>query len=127
MKQESWQRKVEYERRETEAIDSFLAAREDLNRNNTEASRGVYDEKREKLRAMQEKRVQAAKERNYAQYSRSGERMTGYHFNIMNKGRAAREIRQLKVREQGRSMVKVPGAAEDYQCLKILSRYFQSF
>ena len=100
LKQESWQRKVEYERRETEAIDSFLAAREDLNRNNTEASRGVYDEKREKLRALQEKRVQAAKERNYAQYSRSGERMTGYHFSIMNKGKAAREIRQLKVREQ---------------------------
>ena len=49
-----------------------------MNRDNTEVSRGVYDEKREKLRAMQEKRVQAAKEKNYAQYSRIGERMTGY-------------------------------------------------
>ena len=103
LKKESWAKKTEYDRREKEAIDSFLEAREIMNRDNSEASRGAYDEKREKLRAMQEKRVQAAKERNYAQYSRSGERMTGYHFNIMNKGRAAREIRQLKVREQGRS------------------------
>ena len=105
LKQESWVKKEEFERREKDAIDAFLKAREELNRHNTEASRGVYDEKRERLRVLQERRAQTAKERNYAQYSRSGERMTGYHFNIMNKGRAAREIRQLNIREQGRNRI----------------------
>ena len=101
LKNEGWERKLEYDRIEKERIDEFLEAREKMNQNNNEENRGIYEEKREKLRLMQEKRVKSAHERNYAQYSRSGERMTGYHFSIMNKGKASREIRKLKVWENG--------------------------
>ena len=82
LENEGWERKLEYDRKEKEEIDDFLEAREKMNQNNNRNNRGIYEEKREKLRLMQEKRVKSAHERNCAQYRRSGERMTRYHVSF---------------------------------------------
>ena len=39
-------------------------------------------------------------EANYVQYATAGERMTGYHFRIMGKGKASRDIRNLLHNDQ---------------------------
>ena len=45
-------------------------------------------------------RASAADEANYVQYATAGERMTGYHFRIMGKGKASRDIRNLLHNDQ---------------------------
>ena len=64
---------------------------------NTEENNEQYEQEREKLRALQSKRANAANERNFVQYAVAGERMTSYFFKINAKGRPSREIRKLRV------------------------------
>ena len=97
LKKASWEKREEMIKKETALVKEIIEARERVNVSNTEENRGILQEKRERLKIAQEKRARQAAERNYAQYSQCGERMTRYHFSIMNKGKAGREIGRMKI------------------------------
>ena len=56
-----------------------------------------YEDARNKLHLYQSNRAARSAEGNFIRYARAGEKVTHYHFSLMNKGRQARIIRELQV------------------------------
>ena len=83
-------------RTEREAIDTLIEARRLRNEDNSQVNQQQFEEAREKLRLIQSERAAAAEEANYVQYATAGERMTRYHFALMGKGKASREILRIR-------------------------------
>ena len=82
---------------EKEAINNLIEARRVRNEDNSQANQQQFEDAREKLRLIQSERAAAAEEANYVQYATAGERMTRYHFALMGKGKASREILRINV------------------------------
>ena len=90
------ERKTRKMQTEKEAIDSLIEARRLRNEDNCQTNQQNFEEARDRLRLIQSERAAAAEEANYVQYATAGERMTRYHFALMGKGKASREILRLK-------------------------------
>ena len=80
---------------ENEALMKLIQARREMNELGTEESVANFEDAREALRMRQWARASAADEANYIQYATAGEKMTGYFFRMMGKGKASRDIRRL--------------------------------
>ena len=96
MKEVMKNRKEEVKVAEKEAIMKLIEARREMNELGTDEAVTKFEDARETLRMKQWARASAADEANYVQYATAGERMTGYHFRIMGKGKASRDIRNLR-------------------------------
>ena len=85
---------------EKETIQNLIQARREMNQSGSEESIRRFEDAREELRMKQSMRASAADDANFVQYATAGERMTRYHFQIMGKGKASREIRRIKQGDQ---------------------------
>ena len=96
-REETKKRREERLKNEREALDQLIQKRQRYNEtpNPSDAHTTDLEEAQMKLRQLQTIRAQKASVNNYINYAINGERTTAYHFSMMNKGRASRDIRKL--------------------------------
>ena len=105
-KQEMKLRKKEERDRAKEALDKLIQARDTYNNTqpSTDEATAAFEEAKMEYRRVLLKRSDRAREVNHLRYTTLGEKMTGYHFAMMKRGRPSREIRQLNVENPPRNI-----------------------
>ena len=97
LKEASKLSRMEAVRTEKQLIDDLINARDQHNVFNSPEALEDYEDARNKLHLYQSNRAARSAEGNFIRYARAGEKVTHYHFSLMNKGRQARIIRELQV------------------------------
>ena len=99
LKEATRARKEAQNRFEKQLIDDLISTRDEHNARHTPESLESYEDARDKLHLYQSERANKSAEKNFQRYARAGERVTHYHFSIMNRCRATRMIRELQVHD----------------------------
>ena len=103
-------KKININRQAKEAFDKLVYTRREYNEdpNPTEEKREAMEEAKAKYRDVLMLKGARQAEANRIRYAQSGERVTKYHFGIMNRGMAGREI--FKLTEQVPNGQEIPQA-----------------
>ena len=115
-------RKALINRTEKQLIEDLIIARDQHSALHTPESLEAYEDARSKLHLSQSENASKAADKNFLRYARGGERVTHYHFSLMNRSRAARTIRELQLPD-----VQAPNQTRTIDGYEIVQHMAQKF